>query len=333
MTGEKPMRAIAVTTFGGPEVLQLTEVPEPQPGPGQAIIRVAYAGVNFAEIMGRRGDYHASSLPFVPGLEVSGHIHALGDGVEGLSIGQPVAAFTVTGGYADYVAASALLTFPLTASLDLRTAAAFPTVVPTATALLTEVAHVQPGESVLIHAASGGIGTVAIQVARLLGAGRIIGVVSREEKRDYARSFGYDDVLLQEDFASQMRALTGGHGADVILESIGGEVFRQSMEVLAPLGRLVLFGNASGSADIAQSVSTLQRTNKAILGFSIGSLSQQDPQRLRAIALRALQYLERGQVRIAITDVLPLSLAGEAHRRIESRRNLGKLLLSVREAG
>jgi NADPH:quinone reductase len=323
------MRAIAVTTFGGPEVLQLIEVPEPQPGPGQVVIRVVYAGVNFAEIMGRRGDYHASTLPFVPGLEVSGYIHALGDGVEGLSIGQPVAAFTVAGGYADYVAASALLTFPLGASLDLRTAAAFPTV----TALLTDVAHVQAGESVLIHAASGGIGTVAVQIARLLGAGKLIGVVGREEKRDYARSFGYDDVLLQGDFASQVRGLTGGRGVDVILESIGGEVFRQSMEVLAPLGRLVLFGNASGSADIAQSVYILQRTNKAILGFSIGSLSQQDPQRLRAIALRALQYLERGQVRIAITDVLPLSLAGEAHRRIESRRNLGKLLLSVREAG
>src|SRR6266851_4664819 len=102
---EKTMRAIAVTAYGGPEVLQLTEVPEPQPGPGQVVIRVAYAGVNFAEIMGRRGDYPASTLPFVPGLEVSGHIHALGDGVEGLSIGQPVAAFTVTGGYADYVAA------------------------------------------------------------------------------------------------------------------------------------------------------------------------------------------------------------------------------------
>ena len=327
------MRAIAVTTFGGPEVLQFTEVPEPQPGPGQIVIRVAYAGVNFAEIMGRRGDYHASTLPFVPGLEVSGHIHALGDGVQGLIIGQPVAAFTVSGGYAEYVTASALMTYPLAETIDIRTAAAFPTVVPTATALLTDVAHIQPGESVLIHAASGGVGSVAVQIARLLGAGKIIGVVSREEKRAYARSFGYDDVLLQSDFAGQVRELTGGRGVDVILESIGGEAFGQSMELLAPLGRLVLFGNASGSSDIAHSVYTLQRTNKAILGFSIGSLSTQDPQRLRAIALRAWQYLERGQVRIDITDVLPLSLADEAHRRIESRRNLGKLLLSVREEG
>src|SRR5258708_7518175 len=152
---EKPMRAIAVTSFSGPEVLQSGEVPEPQPGPGQVVIRVPYAGGNFAEVMARGGGCHASTLQFVRGLEVWGHIHALGDGVEGLSIGQPVAAFTVTGGYADYVAASVLLTFPLTASLDLRTAAAFPTVVPTATALLTDVAHVQGGESVLVHAASG----------------------------------------------------------------------------------------------------------------------------------------------------------------------------------
>src|SRR6266567_385907 len=186
------MKAIAVTAFGGPEVLQLTEVATPRPGQGQVVIRVAYAGVNFAEIMGRRGDYHASALPFVPGLEVSGHIHALGEGVEGLAIGQPVAAFTVTGGYADYVAASALLTFPLAEMIDLRTAAAFPTIVPTATALLSEVARLQPGESVLIHAASGG--------------------VSREEKRAYARSFGYDDVVVQRDFVGQVRELTGGRG-------------------------------------------------------------------------------------------------------------------------
>src|SRR5260221_2885812 len=266
---EKPRRPIAVTAFGGPEVLQSIEVPEPQPGPGQVVIRVAYAGVNFAEIMGRRGDYHASPLPFVPGLEVSGHIHALGDGVAGLTIGQPVAAFTLTGGYADYVAASALLTFPLAASLDLRTAAAFPTVVPTATALLTEVARVQPGESVLIHAASGGVGTVAVQIARLLGAGKLIGVVSREEKREYARSFGYDEVLLQSDFASQVRELTGGRGGHVILESIGGEGVGFRLVGVPPLGRLGLLCNAPANADIAPAGFTLARKHKGNLLLQI----------------------------------------------------------------
>jgi NADPH:quinone reductase len=333
------MKAIAVTSFGGPEVLQLREFPDPQPGPGQVVIRVAYAGVNFAEIMGRRGDYHNSSLPFIPGLEVSGHIHSLGEGVEGFSIGQSVAALTITGGYAEFVVVSAALTVPLdvngegTQQVDLRTAAGFPTIVPTAVALLSEVARIREGESVLIHAAAGGVGIVAAQIARLLHAGPIIGTVSSEDKVEYARSFGYDHVIVREYFASKVMELTGKRGVDVILESIGGRVLMQSMDVLAPLGRLVFMGNASGSNDVPQSSQMLRIKNKGILGFSISRLSQQDPQRATQIMRRALQYVANGQVRIDITEVLPLSQVGEAHRRIESRQSTGKLLLQVHDVG
>jgi NADPH2:quinone reductase len=328
------MRAIAVTSFGDPDVLQLRELPDPQAGPGQVVIQVAYAGVNFAEILGRRGNYRGGSLPFVPGLEVSGHIHAIGEGVEGFAMGQPVAAFTATGGYAELVVAPALSTIPLDntgGQIDLRTAAAVPVVVPTATALLTEVARVRPGESVLIHAASGGIGTVAVQIARLLQAGPVIGTVSREEKREYARSFGYDHVVLQSSFANGVREETHGRGVDVVLESIGGESFLQSLDVLAPLGRLIFFGNASGSADIAQSTQTLRLNNKAVLGFSITSLRQQDPQRVAGLLKQALLYVASGQVRIDISEVFPLEQASEAHRCMESRSHTGKMVLRVQE--
>jgi NADPH2:quinone reductase len=326
------MRAIAVTSFGGPDVLQLRELPDPQPGPGQVVIRVAYAGVNFAEILGRRGNYRGGSLPFVPGLEVSGHIHAIGEDVEGFALDQPVAALTVTGGYAELVVVPALFTIPLDdtkGSIDLRIAAAVPVVVPTATALLSEVARVRPGESVLIHAASGGIGTVAVQIARLLQAGPVIGTVGREEKRDYARSFGYDHVVLQSNFADRVRQETHGRGVDVVLESIGGESFLQSLELLAPLGRLVYFGNASGRADIAQSTETLRANNKAVLGFSISSLRQQDPQRVAGLLRQALLYVTSGQVRIDISEIFPLDQVSEAHRRMESRSHTGKMLLRV----
>jgi NADPH2:quinone reductase len=328
------MRAVVVTTYGGPDVLQLRDLPEPQAGPGQVVIRVAYAGVNYAEIMGRRGDYHATSLPFTPGLEVAGVISAIGEGVAGLRVGQPVAAFTGAGGYAELAVASAALTFPLDTialPVDLAQAAAYPTIVPTAYALLAEVARIRSGESVLIHAAAGGVGTVAAQMARHLGAGLVLGTVSTNGKVAYARAFGYDQVLAREGFVEAVRALTGNHGVDVVLESIGGQVFTQSLEVLAPLGRLVIFGNATASPDQPVSPLQLQRTNKAVLGFSIGSLRTQAPQQLKAIAQQALALVAEAGIRIDITEVFPLSKAAEAHQRIESRSTTGKLLLQVQE--
>ncbi len=171
------MRAVVISRFGGPEVLEVRELPVPQPGQGQVLIRVAYAGVNYAELMARRGEFHTLPTPFTPGYEVSGTIAALGAGVEGFRIGQPVAALTIQGGYAEYATAQAVLTFPLDISgnaVDLEQAAAFPAVAPTAHDLLANAARIRQGESVLIHAASGGVGSAAGQIARALGAQLIL---------------------------------------------------------------------------------------------------------------------------------------------------------------
>ncbi len=330
------MRAVVIEEFGGPEVLKVRDVPTPQPGPGQVAIQVAYAGVNYAETMARRGGLHKGLLPFVPGFEVAGHILATGTGVEGLRVGQPVAAFTIMGGYAEIALAQAVYTFPLDESggtIDLTTAAGFPTIVPTAYDLLVRVARLQQGEGVLIHAAAGGVGIIAGQIARHLGAGQVIGTVSSLRKAAYASAFGYDKVILYDDFEQSVRELTNGRGVDIVLEAVGEPIRSQSLAVLAPFGRLVIFGNASNSTgkvqDIPLEPGAFLTENKAIMGYSIGTLSQSAPHLLAPTVHQALELVAQSQVKIDITAILPLADAGEAHRRLESRDTMGKLLLQV----
>ncbi|QBD79521.1 NADPH:quinone reductase [Ktedonosporobacter rubrisoli] len=330
------MKASVVTEFGGPEVLQVREVPTPEPGPGQVAIRVAYAGVNYAETMARRGGLHGGLPPFVPGLEVAGSIHALGAGVEGLRIGQPVAAFTASGGYAEIALAQAVCTFPLDesgASIDLAIAAGFPTIVPTAYDLLVRVARLQQGEAVLIHAAAGGVGSIAGQFARRLGAGLIIGTVSSPKKAAYAQPFGYDHVILRDSFQERTRELTHGRGVDIVLEAIGEPVRSQSLSILAPFGRLVIFGNANDEQGKRHSLplnpGAVLNENKAIMGYSLGTLSQTAPHLLAVTARQTLAMVASSQIKIDITRIFPLEQAGEAHRLLESRETTGKLLLRI----
>lgn len=330
------MRAIVVPEFGEPEVLIERDMPVPQPGPGQVSIQVAYAGVNYAETMARRGGLHRDVLPFIPGLEVSGYISTLGEGVEGLRVGQPVAAFTMSGGYAEMALAQAVNTFPLDGPggiIDLTTAAGFPTIVPTAYDLLVRVARLQQGESVLVHSAAGGVGSIAGQIARHMGAGLIVGTVSNPKKADYAQSFGYDHVILRDDFLQSVRELTDGRGVDIVLEAVGEPIRSQSLSILAPFGRLVIFGNTNDALGRPQGLPSapgdVLRENKAIMGYSISTLSVTAPQLLAETVHRTLDLVARSQVRIAISDILPLEQACVAHRRLESGETMGKLLLRV----
>lgn len=330
------MRAVVIPEFGGPDVLTVREMPTPQPGPGQVAIQVAYAGVNYAETMLRRGGHHQVQLPVIPGLEVSGHIAALGEGVEGLHVAQPVAALTTMGGYAEIALAQAVFTVPLDEpgyNIDLAAAAGFPTIVPTAYDMLVHVARLQKGESVLIHAAAGGVGTIAGQIARHLGAGLVIGTVSNARKAAYARSFGYDQVVLYDEFLESVHELTNGRGVDVVLEAVGEPIRSQSLSILAPFGRLVIFGSAGGSLDkpldLPLTPGDFLRDNKAIMGYSISALGSVAPHLLAATAHDALALVAQSRVRIDITNILPLEQAGEAHRLLESRDTTGKLLLRI----
>ncbi|GLV59905.1 NADPH:quinone reductase [Dictyobacter sp. S3.2.2.5] len=330
------MRASVVTEFGGPEVLKVRDVPTPKPGPGQVAIKVSYAGVNYAETMARRGGRHSEQPPFVTGLDVSGYIQELGAGVEELRVGQPVAAFTESGGYAEIALAQAVLTFPLDASdkeIDLATAAAFPTIVPTAYDLLVNVARMRRGDTVLVHAAAGGVGSIAVQMARYLEAGQVIGTVSSSEKADYARSSGYDHVIFYENFLEETRALTSGRGVDIVLEAIGEPIRSQSLSILAPFGRLVIFGNANDPQGRPQALpatpGALLLESKAVMGYSLGRLSAVAPQLVATTARQALDLVAHDHIKIDITTIFPLEQASEAHRLLESRASTGKMLLRI----
>jgi NADPH2:quinone reductase len=328
------MYSVVIPKFGEPEVLDVRELPAPQPGPGQVAIDVAFAGVNYAEVLFRRGVVDLP-LPFVPGIEVAGYVRALGPDVQNLRVGQPVAALTIVdgGGYAEIVIAPAPLVFPLDdldGQIDLATAAAFPSNVTTAFLVLSEVAHIRPGESVIVHAAAGGVGSAMGQMARCLGAGLVVGTVGSPDKIEYAMSLGYDKVFLREDFSTAARAETGRSGFDIILDQVGGVTRTQSLALLNQLGRLVVMGNASSAEDVQLSANQLWFTSKAVLGFNLQAFSKEYPERVNAAARKALQLVARGKVRVDVTDVLPLEQAAEAHRRIEQRATTGKLVLRLR---
>lgn len=326
------MRAMVIPMVGGPEVLTLRELPDPRPGPRQVSIRVAYTSVNYIDIMARARGYRIDHFPYVPGLEIAGYIHELGSHVEGWSVGQPVAAFVNGGGYAELVLAEADLVIPLESEhgqLDLATAAAFPMVATTAYDTLVHVARLQAGETVLIHAAAGGVGSVAGQLARARGARLVLGTVGSEQKVASAQSAGYDRVFLREGFVEAAHSVTGGRGVDVILDAAGEPTRSQSLSLLAPFGRLVTFGNASGNPEVPVSPNPLLAGNKGILGYSLSALRQDDPSHLVTTARQALDLLVTSQLHIAIAETLPLEQAALAHQRLEDNTTTGKLLLSL----
>ncbi|MFC6064267.1 quinone oxidoreductase family protein [Streptomyces ochraceiscleroticus] len=317
------MKAVTIPEFGEAEVLRVDTVPVPAPGPGQVAIDVAYAGANFAEVLYRRGVVDVP-LPFVPGIEVAGTIRAVGEGVEGLSVGQPVAALTIidSGGYAEVVVTSADLVAPLGGlGIGMGVAAALPSNSTTAFLVLDRVARIEPGESVLVHAAAGGVGSQLGQIAHLLGAGRVVGTVGSEAKIEAARRFGYDEVILRN------RTAEAGE-FDIVVDMVGGPARRAGLDRLGPMGRLVVMGNASGAEDVGIPANELWFTNKTVSGFNLAAFSAAFPKETAQALRRAVAAAATGDLQIQ-TETLPLEQAVEAHRRIESGMTTGKLVLNV----
>lgn len=324
------MKAILVTELGGPEVLKWTEVEVPTPNDDQVLIRVEKTSVNFADIKSRGGK-KGGKLPFIPGLDATGVIERVGSNVHHLKAGQRVIAFPANGSYAEYVVANQNLTFVLPDEVDWEIAAACPIVSFTSYKLLADVARVEQGETVLIHAAAGGIGTTAIQLAKWLGAGTIIGTVGSERKAAIAREAGADHVICyeEEDFVDQVNQLTKGQGAHVILDSIAGKISEKSLECLAPYGRLVNFGNSSGEAGHFKTAD-LHASCRSVLGFSFGTTRSKRPQLLQPIAEKVLPLIASGQLQIKIGKRFALEEAAQAQSWVESRQSTGKVLLEVR---
>ncbi|MFJ8354284.1 MULTISPECIES: quinone oxidoreductase family protein [Bacillus cereus group] len=327
------MKAIVVTSFGGPEVMKYTDVGIPTISENQVLIRIVATSVNFADIKSRYGKKGNKALPFIPGIDAAGIVERVGSHVKNIHPGQRVIAFPQNGSYAEYVVANENLTFVLPDEVDFQTAAACPIVSFTSYNLLANVARLQKDEAVLIHAAAGGIGTTAIQLAKLLGAGKVIGTVGSEAKRKIALDAGADYVICNqnEDFVEKVNDLTNGEGVNVILDSISGTVSERSLDCLAYYGRLVHFGNASGEVGNFRT-KDLHASCRSILGFSFGTTRKKHPESLKETANQVFRYLRDGSLLIKATKSFPLQDAGKAHEWVESRQSTGKVILNVQTA-
>ena len=326
------MKAIIISEFGGPEVLKMQEMETPVITEKQVLIRVIATSVNFADVQTRQGLYHAGGKPpLIPGLDVSGVIEKTGASVTKFAVGQRVIAFPKCGSYAEYVAVDEDLAYILPDTVDYITAAASPVVAVTAYKLLADVGRLQPGESVLIHAASGGVGTTAIQLAKILGAGLVIGTVGSAAKIPAALEASADQVILiDEDFATEVNRLTDGRGVDLILDSIAGTVTSRSLSCLAMYGRLVIFGSASGEAGKIETTE-LHASCRSVLGFSLGTTRNHRPELLKEAAEKVLTYLSDGSLKIKVGSTFNLTQAAQAHALMESRQQTGKIVLLVNQ--
>ena len=312
------MRAIQIEEFGGPEAMRLTDVPEPQPADGEVVVEVARAGINFADTHVTRNDYLAKQeLPLIPGGEVSGRTPD----------GRRVAALLANGGYAQKVAVNEAVLVPVPDQVSDEEAAALLLQGLTARTLLRVSARLEEGESVVVHGAAGGTGSLAVQLAKRMGAGRVIGLASSEEKRDLARRLGADVAVdsRADDLEAAILEANDGKPVDVVLEMSGGECFEASLRALAPFGRLVTYGLASREPVEVRNVD-LMRTSRSVVGFWLMHLFGR-PQELREGIAELLGAVAARELEIVIGETYPLSEARRAHEDIAARQTHGKLLL------
>ena len=320
------MKAIQISRTGGPEVMELADLPVPQAKSNEAVVKIKAAGVNFIDVYNREGRYKAP-LPLVLGQEGAGVVTAVGSGVHDLAVGDPVAYSSVLGSYAEYAAVPADRLVKIPAGVGERDAAAAMLQGMTAHYLLHDTYPLKKGETALIHAAAGGVGLLLVQMAHNLGA-RVIATVSTEAKAALARAAGADHVILytQSDFEAETKRLTGGKGVDVVYDSVGKTTFDKGLNLLRPRGMMVLFGGSSGAVAPFDPLVLTQKGSLFLTRPSLGNYiasSQELQQRAGAV----FAMIRDGKLRLRIEHVYPLAEAQQAHRDLESRKTTGKLLL------
>lgn len=323
------MQAITLPSYGGPEVLKLAEIDDPAPGPGEVLLDVAATAVNRADVMQRRGHYPPpAGAPAHPGLECSGTIAELGEGVAGWQVGDPVCALLSGGGYATRVAVPAGQLLPVPAGVSLVEAAALPEVTCTVWSNVFMRATLQPGEVFLVHGGSSGIGTMAVQLAARAGA-RVFATVGSADKAARVRELGADRAVCyrEEDFVQVVREEAGG--ADVVLDNMGAAYLSRNVQVLADGGRLVVIG-LQGGTKAELDLAALLAKRGSVHATSLRSRSAaQKAQVVAAVLAGVWPAIEAGEVRPVIDRVLPLAEAAQAHRVVEDSGHIGKVLLQV----
>jgi len=323
------MTAIAAAEPGGPEVLRPEQRPVPRPGPGEVLIKIAAAGVNGADLSQRQGRYPMPpGAPDILGLEASGEIVALGEGAGPWRIGDPVCALLIGGGYAEYCLAAAGHCLPIPRGLSVVDAGALPEVVMTVWLNIFEIGNLQPGETLLVHGGASGIGTTAIQLAAARGV-RVITTAGSEEKCRRCRDLGASRAInyREEDFVAVVAQETGGRGADVILDMVGGDYLQRNLTALGWRGRLVMIAFKGGSR-IEVDFSPIQAKQLTITGSRLRPRPVAEKARITAAVRQAVwPLIEDGRVRPVIDSRVPLREAARAHERLQASRHIGKILL------
>jgi NADPH2:quinone reductase len=325
------MKAIQIKQTGGPEVMELVDLPVPQPKSNEAVVKIQAAGVNFIDVYNREGRYKAA-LPLVLGQEAAGVVSAVGSDVREVAVGDRVAYTSVLGSYAEYVAVPADRLVKIPAGVGERDAAAAMLQGLTAHYLSHDTYPLKKGETALIHAAAGGVGLLLVQMAHNLGA-RVIATVSTEEKAKLARAAGADEVILytQADFEAETKRLigdksSGGKGVDVVYDSVGKTTFDKGLNLLRPRGMMVLYGGSSGAV---APIDPLVLTQKGSIFLTRPSLANYitTAQELQQRAGAVFGMIREGKLKLRIEHVYPLAQVQQAHRDLEGRKTTGKLLL------
>ena len=322
------MHAIVVEKPGGPEALVWSEVPDPQPGPGEVVVEVTAAAVNRADVMQRQGHYPPPpGAPPYPGLECAGVIAAVGDGVTGHHVGERVCALLSGGGYAEQVAVPAGQLLPIPQGLSLQEAAALPEVACTVWSNVVDIARLRKDQTLLVHGGGGGIGTFAVQLGKALGA--TVLVTAREPKHEQLRALGADLAIdyTTTDFVEAVRDATGGRGADVILDIIAAKYLARNVDALAPDGHIVTIGMQGGSkAEL--NFGALMAKRGSLSATTLRARPAADKARIvRGVRDRIWPLVDAGAIRPVVDRALPMSEAAAAHRLMEESSHLGKILL------
>lgn len=325
----RPMQAVQLFGADGPASLRIVALPRPQPGPGEVLIQVKAAGVNFADTEMLHGRYPAPRpLPCTIGFEAAGVVAAIGAGVTQVRPGDRMAAIVSTGGYAEYALADARGLIPIPEGISFAAAATIPVQGISALALLRHAAKPQPTDRILIQAAAGGVGLYLVQLARLLGVRQIIALASSRAKLDLVTRLGADVAIdySEAGWADRVRAATDGQGVDLVLECVSGTVGEESFRLLAPFGRVVVFG-AKNVADTLtpEKMRQLIHRNQTLTGFNIPTLR---PEQIGACVPELLRYISSGQVKLFADHVFPLAEVHAAHAALLGRGTVGKVVLT-----
>ncbi|MFG6149845.1 quinone oxidoreductase family protein [Halobacillus sp. B23F22_1] len=322
------MKTVLFKQYGGPDVLETAEVERPAAQHGEVVLKITAIGVNYADTARREGAYVVPTpLPFTPGAEVTGVVEEVGEGVQEFAAGDRVVTLIESGGYAEYVAADANSLIPLPEGLDDETAVALPLQGLTAYHLLTTMGRIEKGETVLVHAAAGGVGSLAVQLAKYFGAGKVIATASTEEKLALALELGADHLVnyTNLNWRESVMEATNGKGVDIALEMAGGDIFHETIKCMRSFGRVVIYGVASGKPAEMYPAGLMNR-NLSVIGFFLPQIMKK-PDLVEKSLQELLALVNKSKLKLTVGGVYNLEEAAKVHELMQGRKTQGKLIL------